>query len=359
MTVIYKKAAPGVCTGEQMIIVNDARTKRMLYHQRLQSRTPDQRYCTLPLEIFTEHSEVEIHNDLSDPQIAICAPSVLSLFADNFDFESRDDFIRGLLINEEILASTIYMAELPSEQYAAKVQNWQMYQIVSNDIINRWVYPLVPDMGICSLKQNYIFLRNNVYRNKTVQLARSAVLKENVVIYEKCTVDDGTKVSHSVVGKNCSIGRNCTLENVYLFENVIIEDGCLLKHCVVGENARISKECVLRSGAVIGSGCVIPEKSIVEKQFVFSAKSEDAFGSDDYVKLGERAYIQQSTSDERGKPDATADSDEEDNLGEIVNLHMSALEYKYESSIYSSSSDDEESDRQSPVPEDANSKIRR
>lgn len=113
-----------------------------------------------------------IRHDLIDPQIAICAPSALPLFADNFDFENRDDFVRGLLINEEILASTIYFTELPSEQYAAKVSNWQSYQIVSNDVINRWVYPLVPDMGICCFKQNYLFLRNNIYRSKDVQLAR-------------------------------------------------------------------------------------------------------------------------------------------------------------------------------------------
>lgn len=71
-----------------------------------------------------------LRHDLIDPQIAICAPSALPLFADNFDFATRDDFIKGLLINEEILASTIYFLELPAEQYAAKVSNWQTYQIV-------------------------------------------------------------------------------------------------------------------------------------------------------------------------------------------------------------------------------------
>lgn len=131
MTVIYKRKSPGIPTGEDLVLVVDAHSKRLLFHQRqFNQKTVDQRQCTLPLEIFTNHSEVEIRNDLSDPQIAICSPSVLSLFADNFDFATRDDFIRGLLINEEILQSTIYFAELSCEQYAAKVRNWQMYQIV-------------------------------------------------------------------------------------------------------------------------------------------------------------------------------------------------------------------------------------
>lgn len=128
MTVVYKKSAPGVSTGQEVIIANDARTKRLLFHQRVKAKKG--RKCVFPLEIFTEQGAVEIRHDLSDPEIAICSPSVLSLFADNFDFQTRDDFIRGLLINEEILASTIYVSELASEQYAAKVKDWQMYRIV-------------------------------------------------------------------------------------------------------------------------------------------------------------------------------------------------------------------------------------
>lgn len=129
MTVVYKKSPPGISTGQEVIIANDARTKRLLFHQRVKANT-ESRHCDFPLEIFTATSAVEIRHDLCDPDIAICAPSVLSLFADNFDFQTRDDFIRGLLINEEILASTIYVAELSSQQYAAKVKDWQMYRIV-------------------------------------------------------------------------------------------------------------------------------------------------------------------------------------------------------------------------------------
>lgn len=62
--------------------------------------------------------------------MAICSPSVPPLFSDNFDFQTRDDFVRGLLMNEEILASTIYWYKLDEAQYAACVSNWQMYQSV-------------------------------------------------------------------------------------------------------------------------------------------------------------------------------------------------------------------------------------
>lgn len=130
MTIVVKKSAPGISTGQEVIIANDARTKRLLFHQRVKANAKTSRNCILPLNIFTENGVVEIRHDLCDPEIAICSPSVLSLFADNFDFQTRDDFLRGLLINEEILASTIYVSELVSEEYAAKVKDWQTYRIV-------------------------------------------------------------------------------------------------------------------------------------------------------------------------------------------------------------------------------------
>lgn len=65
--------------------------------------------------------------------MAVCSPAVPPLFSDNFDFQTRDDFVRGLLINEEILGSTIYWYKLDEAQYAAHVSNWQMYQSVRCD----------------------------------------------------------------------------------------------------------------------------------------------------------------------------------------------------------------------------------
>lgn len=277
MTVIFKKTAPGLSTGQEVVIAKDNRTNRLLFHQR-RATSKDDRYCTLPLEIFTDNSEVELRYDLSDPQIAICSPSVLSLFADNFDFETRDDFVRGLLINEEILASTIYVAELQEEQYARKVDSWQMYRIASYDIINRWAYPLVPDMGISSLRQNYMFLRNNVYRNKTTQLARSCVLRENVVIQEKCSIGESTEVTNSVIGTKCTIGRNCVLENAYIFDEVSIGDKCILKNCIIGRNTKVNKETAIHNGTIIGNGCIIPQKSSIDRQVIVSTEGDD----DDY-----------------------------------------------------------------------------
>jgi len=124
---------------------------------------------------------------------------MLSLFSDNFDFQTRDDFVRGLLINEELLDSRIYVALLPAAQYAHKVNSWPAYQLVSRDIINRWAYPLVPEMGVYKLQQQYVFHKDNIYKSHEAQVSKVA-LHQNVVIQEGSHVDSGSVISDSVIG---------------------------------------------------------------------------------------------------------------------------------------------------------------
>lgn len=58
-------------------------------------------------EVFQENEEVSIHYDLLDMHIAICSPCFPPLFSDNFDYQSLDDFVKGLLVNEEVNAFII------------------------------------------------------------------------------------------------------------------------------------------------------------------------------------------------------------------------------------------------------------
>ena len=82
-------------------------------------------------------------------------------------------------------------------------------------------------MGICCLQRNYMFLRNIVYRNRTVELASIAKLRENVVIHEGCRVGKKTEILDSVIGRICTIGENCVLQNVFLFDGVEVGNKCI------------------------------------------------------------------------------------------------------------------------------------
>lgn len=132
-------------------------------------------------------------------------------------------------------------------------------------------------MGICSLQQNYLFLRNNFYRNKTVQLASNAIARENVVIHEKCKVGEGTELINSVIGKNCKIGSNCVLDNAFIFDNVEIGDDCKLENCVIGHNSKVNNKSTIHNGTVVANKCVIPADTTIDKEFIVSTPGTDPY----------------------------------------------------------------------------------
>uniref|UniRef100_U5EJL2 Translation initiation factor eIF2B subunit epsilon n=1 Tax=Corethrella appendiculata TaxID=1370023 RepID=U5EJL2_9DIPT len=349
MTVVYKKTTPYQRTGDEVLLATDNQTKRLLFHQRLKQHHKE-RHFNLPLEIFLTHNDVMLHHDLIDPQIAICAPSVLPLFADNFDFQTRDDFVHGVLINEEILSSSIYFAELPKEQYAARVSNWQTYQIVSKDIVNRWVYPLVPDMGVCSLRQHYSFLRNNIYRNRNTQLKRGSVLKCDVVINENSEIHEKTTVENSVIGRNCRIGENCKITNSFIFDDCLIENNCILDHCVIGKGVKIYSNSIVNDGAVLGHEVEIPKSSKISK-YLIQSKELDSFDAEGSVKLGEKAYTIPDPNEEATDADGS-EHEHGERIEETV-IRMSKIQLNYTPSEFSLSSEENDSRPVSPVQEDA------
>jgi translation initiation factor eIF-2B subunit epsilon len=55
---------------------------------------------------------MDIFMDSVDTGITVCSASVPPLFTDNFDFTCLNDFIRGIMINEEILGNSIYLLRI-------------------------------------------------------------------------------------------------------------------------------------------------------------------------------------------------------------------------------------------------------
>ncbi|XP_016139185.1 translation initiation factor eIF-2B subunit epsilon-like [Sinocyclocheilus grahami] len=103
MTMIFKESPPGHktrCEDDDIIVAMDSKSKRILHYQRAQAL----KRLHFPMNIFHSGSdEFEIRFDLLDCHISICSPQVAELFTDNFDYQTRNDFVRGLLVNEEVV----------------------------------------------------------------------------------------------------------------------------------------------------------------------------------------------------------------------------------------------------------------
>ncbi|CAH2248339.1 translation initiation factor eIF-2B subunit epsilon [Pelobates cultripes] len=299
MTMILKESSPRHrtrCQEDDVIIAMDSKTKRVLLFQKSQ----DLKRFHFPMSIFqSKTDEVELRHDLLDCHISICSPQVAELFTDNFDYQTRDDFVRGILVNEEILGNQIHL-HVTQEEYGARVSNLLMYEAVTLDILCRWLYPLTPETNFTDQEsQCCTHARHNIYRGSEVSRGHGSTLRENVLIGSNTTIGANCNISNTSIGRKCSIGDRVTLENVYIWDGVHIEDDVTIKTSIICDNVIVKKRvqinanCVLTSKVVVGPDLQILESTVISLHHPDEdEEDEDEFSDDaEHGKLKEISKV--------------------------------------------------------------------
>ncbi|KAK9137922.1 hypothetical protein Sjap_008516 [Stephania japonica] len=149
MTMVIKKSKPCqfICQTrlgtDELFMAIDPSTKQLLHYEENSDNLKGS--VVLDKTLVAENPSVSLLNDMQDCYIDICSPEVLSLFTDNFDYQHlRRHFVKGLLV-DDIMGYKIFTHEIHSE-YAARVDNFKSYDTISKDIMQRWTYPMVPDV---------------------------------------------------------------------------------------------------------------------------------------------------------------------------------------------------------------------
>jgi hypothetical protein len=52
--------------------------------------------------VVTERAAARVHYNLLDSHVAICAPQLLVVFADNFDYQEMAHLIKGVMERDEV-----------------------------------------------------------------------------------------------------------------------------------------------------------------------------------------------------------------------------------------------------------------
>ena len=248
-------------TGRKPVFVIDPVVDRCVHYEEMGHRKHDRRIKLEP-DLLTTHHQLEIRADLIDCYIDICTPDALSLWSDNFDYQSvRQSFLSEVLKDYELTGKTIH-TYIATDQYAARVQSLRAYHAVSKDIIERWTYPLCPDSNLVR-GQNYRSAKGKVYEEDGVRLARGSVVKSRSVLGQNTSLADGSVVSDSVLGRRCQIGKDVTIDNSYLWDDVVVGDGTVVKQAIIAEGVTIGKKCIIQPGALISFAVRIPDGTTV------------------------------------------------------------------------------------------------
>lgn len=273
----------------------DKKTNRCIYYQPIPSISNAGKSSSASINIDPElledvEDEMLIRNDLIDCHVDICTPHVPQIFQDNFDYQYlRQDFVNGVLTSD-LLKKTIYAYIIENDEYAARVESWATYGAISQDILARWSYPLVPDANLLD-NQTYTYEFNNIYKEEKVILAQSCKIGTSTSIGSKSSVGEGSHISKSVIGRNCQIGKNVKITNSYIWNDVVIEDNSVIDHAIIAHNAKIGSGATINPGVVIGfnvelgknktiaNNVRIVEKPIEKEEDEFDNAS--SFGSDE------------------------------------------------------------------------------
>ena len=244
-----------------LMVATDPETQQVLMYDM---ETTGRGALALESELFGARDAVEVHADIVDCHIDICAPEVLMLFTDNFDFQQiRSDFVRGLL-SDEVLGNKIFLADV-GNQYSLRVSNLRAYAAASQDIMQRWSYPYVPDANLLHCEAGdagattYSYVRGNVYRESGVIVPRSARLGEDIVIGAGTSLGERCVVESSVIGRDCVIGEGAVLTSCYVHNGARVRAGARLSHCMVCEGATVGENVTVGEGSILSIGVVIAD----------------------------------------------------------------------------------------------------
>ncbi|GMK58734.1 hypothetical protein CspeluHIS016_0601760 [Cutaneotrichosporon spelunceum] len=255
-----------------------------LLHYSLNPLSPAQKDVAFPAQLFLDPwpptiDEYEIWSGTNpassqggyrDLGIDICEADVPALCTENFDYHDlRRHFVNGVLTSE-LLGKNINVhvvgdetPEDPKERQAAsgryveRVRDTRTYGEITQDLLRRWAFPIVPDIGVHGTS-SFELRRGNVYiAHDNVILSRTTTLQGPLLIGAKSVLDNNTRIVQSTLGRQCHVGANTTILCSYIFNDVTIGDDCFLDECMIGNGVVIHNGVHIGKGALIGDGVTI------------------------------------------------------------------------------------------------------
>ncbi|KAI1204219.1 nucleotide-diphospho-sugar transferase [Annulohypoxylon truncatum] len=343
MTMVLREGGEGQhntkTKGITPAFIIDPKAKRCLHYEEIHPLQADH-YVTLDPTIL-ENREAEARTDLIDAEIDICTPDVLALWSESFDYElPRANFLHGVLKDWELNGKMIH-TEIVNEGYSARVRNLQMYDAISQDVLNGWTYPFVPECNLLP-GQTYQLRGISVYREDDVEVEENSEVTY-AILGKDTHVGSGSTIRNSVIGRNCKIGSNVRIVNSFIWDDAIINDSAVVEHAIIAEKTVVGKEAYVHEGALVSFGVHLGDLTDVEPGrmlSLFTGYGKPASSQPQIVGAEGKGTLFQSPEDDEEDPDDPS------NLQKSLIYSLEDLDFS-DSSVSTLGDDDDSSDDES------------
>ncbi|KAI2467360.1 nucleotide-diphospho-sugar transferase [Annulohypoxylon bovei var. microspora] len=306
MTIVLREAGDGQhntkTKGITPAFIIDPNAKRCLHYEEIHPLQADH-YVTLDPTIL-ENREAEARTDLIDAEIDICTPDVLALWSESFDYElPRANFLHGVLKDWELNGKMIH-TEIVNEGYSARARNLQMYDAISQDLLNGWTYPFAPECNLLP-GQTYQLRGVNVYREDDVEVEENSEILDSI-LGKDTHVGSGSEIKNSIIGRNCKIGTTVRIIDSFIWDDAIINDGAVVEHAVIAEKVVVGKKASVHEGALVSFGVHLGDETDVKPATMLSLLSgygKRASPQPEFVGSEGKGALFQSPEDDEEDPD--------------------------------------------------------
>merc|ERR1719300_1227297 len=162
------------------------------------------------------------------------------------------DTLTNEILESDLVDSTIYMETLV-EGTAARASSPYMLLTLSNMILSKWFFPIVPPSKLFTAS------RFSIYQGKNCKIGKGSLLEEEVLLGHGSVLASNCSITRTSIGENCIIGDDCVLIDCVIEDNAKISDGVTIQNCIIGKNAVIPKGVTIGEKVIIGSGVEFKE----------------------------------------------------------------------------------------------------
>jgi len=199
-------------------------------------------------DFYKKGGSLRLEFDLCDCNVDICAPEVLDVYSEHFDFQNPTDesFARLLLdakYEDELSSQSTFAFFLPSQYYMHPVDCPRSLHAAS--------------MEICKgRKAKNPTLFESVFQEIPKDKGVTILPHQSCVTGEATAIEGDVKCTF--ISSNCRTNKSATVLRSILFDNVIVEEDAEIEDSVIGPNVTI------KSGSVVPLGCIIGPNITIE-----------------------------------------------------------------------------------------------
>ncbi|RKO86719.1 hypothetical protein BDK51DRAFT_45688 [Blyttiomyces helicus] len=151
----------------------------------------------------------------------------------------------------------------------------------------------------------------------------SAVLEEQVVIGAGTSIGEKSRIRKSVIGRNCKIGANVTIDGAYIWDNVTIDDDCTVSKSIVAEGVH------LKAGVEVKHGCLICKQVVIGPSVILPHNTKLTLHSGEADSDGEEPESDVAVVGVEGRgivyQDGDDEDDEDDDDIDPRNIHLGTI----------------------------------